>query len=201
MHIVLRVLPIAVLIASVGLSACSSQTSSGKIRRTPKSEERVVADTLATPRKPPADVAKEPGPVPVPLTAAQQGAMAALRDPVDGLVDVFFPLDRATLTREAYETVRRNGYLLRSTTAWELEIQGHCDERGSSAYNMVLGERRAKAVREALADIGIPAERIEVSSYGEERPFCTERTERCYEKNRRAHFVIRDGRDGRVSTR
>ena len=199
MHIILRVLPIAALIASVGLSACSSQTSSGKIRRTAKREERVVADTLAAPRTPPADVAKAASPVP--LTASQQGAMAALRDPVDGLIDVFFQLDRATLTREGYETVRRNGYLLRSTTAWELEIQGHCDERGSSAYNMVLGERRAKAVREALADIGIPAERIEVTSYGEERPFCTEHTERCFEKNRRAHFVIHEGKDSRVSTR
>src|SRR5215216_4462481 len=194
MHITFRVLVLAVAFSSLTLTACSS---SNRYKHT-RSEERVVAEKIkaSAPRTSLAESeTRAASASAAPLSSAQKGAMAALRDPDEGLSDVFFALDRYTLSKEALEVVRRNGYLLRATSAWELEIEGHCDERGSSAYNMVLGERRAKAVREALADLGIPADRIDITSYGEERPFCDEHTERCFGKNRRAHFVIR-GKDG-----
>jgi peptidoglycan-associated lipoprotein len=71
-----------------------------------------------------------------------------------------------------------------------ITIEGHCDERGSTEYNLALGERRAMAVRNYLISLGIAADRMRVVSYGEEFPFDPGRTEEAYAKNRRAHFVI-----------
>jgi peptidoglycan-associated lipoprotein len=70
-------------------------------------------------------------------------------------------------------------------------IEGHCDERGTNEYNVALGERRAKATMNYLVSRGVAANRITVTSYGEERPSCTEKTEGCWAKNRRAHFLIK----------
>jgi hypothetical protein len=69
-------------------------------------------------------------------------------------------------------------------------FEGHCDERGTNEYNLALGDRRAKAARDYLIALGIAANRIEMLSYGEEKPLCTEETDECWAKNRRAHFVI-----------
>lgn len=68
-------------------------------------------------------------------------------------------------------------------------VEGHCDSRGTSNYNMMLGERRAKSVKQYLVKAGIPGSRIEVVSYGKERPQCTEASDECFQYNRRAHFT------------
>jgi peptidoglycan-associated lipoprotein len=70
-------------------------------------------------------------------------------------------------------------------------IEGHCDERGTESYNMVLGERRANAVKEFLVDLGVPGDKLEVMSYGKEKPFCSDQNEQCWQENRRGHFVLR----------
>jgi peptidoglycan-associated lipoprotein len=70
-------------------------------------------------------------------------------------------------------------------------IEGHCDERGTNEYNLALGERRAKATMNYLVSQGIQANRITIISYGEERPVCNEKTDSCYAKNRRAHFLVK----------
>ena len=70
-------------------------------------------------------------------------------------------------------------------------IEGHCDERGTQSYNMVLGERRATAVKHFLQDLGVPAENLQVVSYGKDKPFCTAQSEECWQENRRGHFVIK----------
>ena len=70
-------------------------------------------------------------------------------------------------------------------------IEGHCDERGTNEYNLALGERRAKSTMNYLVSQGIQASRITIISYGEERPVCTEKTEECWAKNRRAHFLVK----------
>jgi peptidoglycan-associated lipoprotein len=68
-------------------------------------------------------------------------------------------------------------------------IEGHCDERGSTEYNLALGDNRANAVKNALAQAGVNASRIKTISYGKEKPFCTESNEQCWQQNRRGHFV------------
>ncbi len=86
----------------------------------------------------------------------------------------------------------RSGYAkwLRIEAGKSFVIKGHCDERGTLAYNLVLGEKRARSAMRYLEDLGIPASRIQITSYGEARPFCKEHTEGCWQKNRRAHFVV-----------
>jgi peptidoglycan-associated lipoprotein len=70
-------------------------------------------------------------------------------------------------------------------------IEGHCDERGTNEYNLALGERRAKSTMNYLVSQGVQASRITIISYGEERPVCNEKTEECWAKNRRAHFLVK----------
>jgi peptidoglycan-associated lipoprotein len=107
------------------------------------------------------------------------------------LQDVFFDFDRWTLTEQGRQSLGMNADWLRSNPDKKITIEGHCDERGTSAYNMVLGEKRASAIRAYLIDLGIKAARLEVVSYGKERPFCQDRTETCYQQNRRGHLAIR----------
>jgi len=73
-------------------------------------------------------------------------------------------------------------------STFTVQIEGHCDERGSAEYNLALGDRRATATKNALVTLGIPADKLKTISYGKERPLCTDATEDCYARNRRAHF-------------
>lgn len=104
--------------------------------------------------------------------------------------DVFFDFDKYDV-KESYKAE------MQSVAAWmtkngsaTLSVEGHCDGRGTNEYNLALGDRRAKAVKDLLISLGVPSSRIETISYGEEKPVCTEQSEECWAKNRRAHFVI-----------
>jgi peptidoglycan-associated lipoprotein len=120
---------------------------------------------------------------------AEQAASAAA-----GLRDVFFGYDSWTITEEGRQTLVRDADWLKSNPTAGIKIEGHCDERGTAAYNLVLGEKRAKSVRNYLVELGVSANRLAVVSYGKERPFCEERGESCYQQNRRGHFVVKAGK-------
>lgn len=117
---------------------------------------------------------------------AEQSATAAA-----GLRDVFFGYDSWTINEEGRQALIRDAEWLRTHPAVQLKVEGHCDERGSSTYNFVLAEKRAKSVRNYLMELGISRERFVVVSYGKERPFCKDRTEACYQQNRRGHLVVK----------
>ena len=108
-----------------------------------------------------------------------------------GLEDVFFAFDRWTITDAGKQALATDSQWLKANHGKALTIEGHCDERGTQAYNLVLGEKRAKAVRSYLADLGIDPKRLAVTSYGKDRPFCREHHEDCYQQNRRGHLVLR----------
>ena len=110
------------------------------------------------------------------------------------LKDVFYEFDRYDLSADARATLRANADWLKSNPSARVEIEGHCDERGTNEYNLALGAKRAQAAREFLTTLGIPADRLSTISYGEEIPVCREPTEDCWTKNRRARFVILQGR-------
>lgn len=116
------------------------------------------------------------------------GGMAAFD--VSDLVDVFFELDKSDLTREGRDRLSSNARLLKATSGAKIVVEGHCDERGTSEYNLGLGERRARAVRNYLVSLGVPDSRIETVSYGEEKPFAAGHDESAWKENRRAHFVL-----------
>ena len=107
------------------------------------------------------------------------------------LHDIYFDFDQYSIRRDAQATLDVNASLLRTDSGTSVVVEGHCDERGTLAYNLVLGEKRAKAVKRYLEDLGIPGSRIKTTSYGEVRPFCKEHNDGCWSKNRRAHFVVR----------
>ena len=108
-----------------------------------------------------------------------------------GLRDVFFGYDSWTISEEGRQALSRNAEWLRMHPAAQLKVEGHCDERGSSTYNFVLAEKRAKVILNYLGDLGIKRDRIIAVSYGKERPFCKDRSEACYQQNRRGHLVVR----------
>ena len=109
-------------------------------------------------------------------------------EPPAELADVYFDFDRYAIRADAQPTLQRLASLLTSQLTPALVIEGHCDERGTSAYNLVLGERRAQAAKQYLQDLGLALSQIRLTSYGKERPFCTEHSEACWQSNRRTHF-------------
>jgi len=110
------------------------------------------------------------------------------------LKDVYFGYDRADLQPDARATLKANAAWLKANPSVRAQIEGHCDERGTQEYNLALGAKRAQAAKDYLVTLGISADRLSVISYGEEVPVCKETNEGCWQKNRRARFVIVSGR-------
>jgi peptidoglycan-associated lipoprotein len=130
----------------------------------------------------------EATPPPPPVEAPPAETAPTLQDQ---LRPVFFDYDAATLSSEAQATLDANGRLLLDNASVSVQIEGHCDERGTVEYNLALGDRRAQAARDYLVRFGVPASRLSTVSYGEERPFATGNDESAWAQNRRAHFVVR----------
>jgi peptidoglycan-associated lipoprotein len=107
------------------------------------------------------------------------------------LGDVFFDYDRFQIRRDAMTLLDANAGWLRANGNTTVLIEGHCDERGTLAYNLVLGEKRARATQKYLLDLGVAAAQLQITSYGEAKPFCKQQNEDCYQQNRRAHFVTK----------
>jgi peptidoglycan-associated lipoprotein len=130
-----------------------------------------------------------PAPAPAPTTTARP----AVQDfaPVPDLADVFFDFDKYDIRPGDAKTLDTNANWLKSNPNHLVLVEGHCDERGTNEYNLALGERRAKSTMNYLVSQGVQANRITIISYGEERPQCTEHTESCWAKNRRAHFLVK----------
>jgi peptidoglycan-associated lipoprotein len=103
--------------------------------------------------------------------------------------DAYFDLDKADIRADARTALSKTAEFLRNYPQVKATIEGHCDERGSTEYNLGLGDRRASAVKQYLVSLGISADRLSTVSYGKEKPFCMEPTEPCYQQNRRGHFV------------
>ncbi|MGE0594023.1 MAG: OmpA family protein [Vicinamibacterales bacterium] len=147
---------------------------------------------VATPAPPP----PPPPPAPAPVAAAPtedelfaQKSLEALNAEAP-LGDVFFEFDQATLSAAARDQLQRNATFLRRWPTTRVRVEGHCDERGTVEYNLSLGERRARAVRDYLVELGVDGGRLLGVSLGEEAPVCTASSEDCWQRNRRGHFVF-----------
>jgi peptidoglycan-associated lipoprotein len=106
------------------------------------------------------------------------------------LVDAFFDFQKTELREDARAALARDAQWLNKFPSVEILLEGHCDDRGTDAYNLALGAERAAAVRGYLISLGIGDSRIRTISYGKERPFCSEDDERCWQDNRRAHVLV-----------
>jgi peptidoglycan-associated lipoprotein len=130
------------------------------------------------------------GNVPADLSSSTPaGSRAGTASDGNALGDVFFDFDRFQIRQDAMPVLDANAGWFRANTNKTVLIEGHCDERGTLAYNLVLGEKRARAAKKYLQDLGVPASQLQITSYGETRPFCKQQNEDCYQQNRRAHFV------------
>ena len=103
--------------------------------------------------------------------------------------DVYFDYDKADIRADQESAVQADAQFLNQHTNISFTIEGHCDDRGSTEYNLALGDRRAQSVKNALTAAGVNASRIKTISYGKEKPFCLEDNEACWQQNRRGHFV------------
>jgi peptidoglycan-associated lipoprotein len=103
--------------------------------------------------------------------------------------DAYFDFNKADIRADARTALAETAQYLRNYPTERVTIEGHCDERGSTEYNLALGDRRASAAKQYLVSLGISADRINTVSFGKEKPFCMQSTEDCYQQNRRGHFV------------
>ncbi len=107
------------------------------------------------------------------------------------LGEIFFAYDSSVLSADSRERLARNAeFFGKDGKRFSVLVEGHCDERGTNEYNIALGERRAVAARDYLTSLGVPAARLRTISYGEERPGCSESSEGCWQRNRRAYFRL-----------
>jgi len=128
-----------------------------------------------------------PAPAPAPVAPTPPPPAAPAPPP---LKDVFFDFDRSAIRNEQKAALNDNAGWLKANSGAKIILEGHCDERGTAEYNLALGERRAKAVKDYLVGVGIAPDRISTISYGKERPFVLGHDESAWKWNRRAHFVV-----------
>jgi peptidoglycan-associated lipoprotein len=103
--------------------------------------------------------------------------------------DVYFDYDKSDVRPDQQSSIQADAQFFNQHTNMSFTIEGHCDERGSTEYNLALGDQRASSVKNALTAAGVSASRIKTISYGKEKPFCTESNEACWQQNRRGHLV------------
>jgi peptidoglycan-associated lipoprotein len=150
-----------------------------------------AAETPPTP--PPAPpVETKPTPTPPPTTDETPTPPTPREELSSGDFEpVFFDLDSYTLREDGRSALDKDARLLREHTHVNITVEGHCDERGTAEYNQALGEKRAQTARDYLVNAGIEGSRLQIISYGKERPFDPGHDEAAWAKNRRAHFVTR----------
>jgi peptidoglycan-associated lipoprotein len=137
---------------------------------------RLTVSGAAAPPPPPAERNEAPPPGEAELFA-------------QSVKDIYFDYDHYDLSADDQATIAADATFLKAHPSIRFTIEGHCDERGSTDYNLALGDNRANAARDALIKAGVQASQIKTISYGKEKPFCTESNESCWQKNRRDHFV------------
>ena len=174
----LAVLAAVSLLLVLGLGGCSKKQQEADISSMPSdvaSEE-------------PIDVADNDIPVAQPTTESSDVITGDM-----GLRPVFFDFDKHEITGPARETLNANGRILKENKAMRVTIEGHCDERGTTQYNLALGEKRARAAMSYLASLGVESARMEIVSYGKERPVAVCNDISCWSQNRRAVTVLNAG--------
>jgi len=148
------------------------------------SEERLTSGGIATSTGPSGASARRLAELTKEELAAEKAAMEA------GLQDVFYGYDEWTVSGAGVDALNQDAAYLKEHPDAVLSIEGHCDERGTSEYNMVLGDKRAKAARTYLIESGVKPKQVAILSFGKERPFCDEHNEACYQQNRRGHMLL-----------
>ena len=137
-------------------------------------------------------VKKEPNPIYTPPTDVTEASLRGTDFAgVDGLEAIHFDYDSANLKDEALASLKKNAEYMKEHKDDQYRIAGYCDDRGTIEYNLALGQKRAKQVREYYIRLGVPGAAVATISYGKENPVCSEATEDCWAQNRRAETSAR----------
>jgi peptidoglycan-associated lipoprotein len=177
------VLVVLALAAVTTLAACGKKTPPA-----PPPPPPPVAPEAPPPAPPPPPKAEV---APVVDEYARLKAMSAEEIEKSGLLaEVYFEFDRAEIREQDRAALTKNADSLKRFDFLRVTVEGHCDERGTVEYNLALGERRARAAYDYLVSLGVPAGRLKTVSYGKEVPVCTQSSEECWQRNRRAHFTV-----------
>lgn len=190
---VLMIILMVGLVGTLALGGCSKKnvgaTTEGGTGKAQTGSESGSAPLQGFSKSPSEEAVK---PAPPPMVAKADTAQAretAKRQ----LVDIYFAFDKWALSSEGKKNLEQSAETLKTIPSVKLLIEGHCDDRGSREYNLVLGEKRAQETRQYLESLGVKNP-VTVTSFGKERPVCTEHDESCYWKNRRAHLVVEEGK-------
>lgn len=141
-------------------------------------QEATAQVTVSAPPPPPT-----PTPAPTPQVTDEQVFAQAAQD-------IYFDYDKADLRPQSQQVLAHLAEVIKAHPNWTVQIEGNADERGSTEYNLALGERRADSAKTALSQGGVGANQLKTISYGKEKPVCTEANEDCWQKNRRDHFTL-----------
>lgn len=177
--------PFSLVLAS-SLVAFAVGCGKPKPATAPEARPTPAPQPVAQPVEAPSEVPK-PRPTPAPE------ALPSSVDEINkkGYVkDVFFDLDQDSIRPDGRDVLAGNAEWLKKWAAVKIRVEGHCDERGTAQYNLALGERRAASTRDYLVSLGIDSSRMEIVSYGKERPFVEGQDESAWAQNRRGHFVV-----------
>lgn len=182
---------VTVVLMVLVLGACAKKV-------TPPEVETATTDTSGASKSQPAEsgfgTSRGAEGFPSPGLSAEEKAMQDARmlpfRATTDLKDIHFKYDKYDLDDDSKKSLQKNADWLKEHPGIKVEIQGHCDERGTNNYNLGLGDRRANATKQYLTALGVDAARLFTISYGEEKPFCTESNESCWWQNRRSHFMI-----------
>jgi peptidoglycan-associated lipoprotein len=184
------------LIGIIGLILCFSiMMTAGCAKKSVVKEQSVTGEQKGAVAETTKEVAKKEGPVkeePVTQEVAkvEEEAIKEKAASAEMFKDINFDFDKFSLRPEAREILKQHADYLAKNKDVNVTVEGHCDERGTSEYNLALGERRAKEAMKYLKELGIGAKRIKTVSYGKEKPLDPGHNEEAWAKNRRDHFVI-----------
>jgi peptidoglycan-associated lipoprotein len=175
-------LTLAPNVGSVAPEGNSSVTPSDSVTYTitamgPGGSATANARVTVTAPPPPPPVAAAPGPSLEELFSRE-------------VKDAYFDFDKADIRPDARSALTETAGFLKSYPQVKVMLEGHCDERGSTEYNLALGDRRAQAAKDFLVSLGVVSDRMQTVSYGKERPFCNDHNEDCWQQNRRGHFAM-----------
>ena len=173
---------------------CTAVLLAGCAKRAPQ-VARVEPPPAVPEAPPPPPAPPPPDPAPAPPAALTEDELFARKTLEElnaerPLGAAFFDLDQSTIRDDARALLQKNAEWMRRWPSTRITVEGHCDSRGTSEYNLALGERRAAAVRDYLVSLGVAPDRVTTVSKGKETPVCTEENESCWQQNRRGHPII-----------
>jgi peptidoglycan-associated lipoprotein len=182
---------LAVTVLCGAFSACSKKVASAPPPAPYKGAAETPASARSTPSQSPARsqavASNERSRMPDAATRA------TIQELLNRIQDAYFDYDKHTLRPDAETALKRDAQtlsdIIRQYPDFKLTVEGHCDSRGSEEYNLALGDARAKQAKEYLATLGLPADQLQLISYGKDRPVCNDQDEECWQKNRRAHLT------------